>query len=363
MNFFFNCCTCNNKFNFHESYCESCLQRIKNDQSKVFDLIQSVFDKKRANVEYRTRIINDIQDPSNRLKETINIKSTYLESRKQQLEVLKNKIQNLKVIVNKDNGYIDVKKKYLSTRRSSLKKNKQSFENANNDDNNNNNNSNTNNSVFISLSEEIQKKKEQSAIENNQLQIIKRTKVDQLANVVKLQISLNPNNPDHYLLFNMVLNDNQLLKFPKDIIFTTLGYISKIVFLISSILGITLPYHLNYKGSKSTIHHNLKSKDYPLFYHKTKSREFQKALYLLGENISFLRFYHGLSSPKESNLLFLKNVCELVKSPNLGKDQQNLEIRSMDIEYDDTKEDEWEVVTPIEEDDSFEKFIYDHSQQ
>ncbi|EAL65527.1 hypothetical protein ACTFIW_001602 [Dictyostelium discoideum] len=350
MNFFFNCCSCNNRFNFQESYCEPCLQRIKNDQSRVFELIQSIFDKKKANLIAKNKILESISQPKNQLQEQIDIKKTYLESKKIQIEILKNKIQTLKTTVIKDNGLIDVKKKYLSTRRSSLKKNKISFEAVNNSK-----------SGFSSLTDEIQKKKDQLTAENTSLQIVKRSKIEQLTNSMT-RLQLNPTTPDHFFLFNMVLNDQQLLKFPKDVIFTTLGYISKIVVLISGILGITLPYHLLSKGSKSTIHHNMKSKDYPLYYQqKTKSREFQKALHLLGENIIFLRYYHGIQTPKESNLLFLKNIYELIKSNNLGKDQQYLEVGSpMSGEYDDcAKEDEWEVVTSIDEDDSFEKFVYD----
>jgi len=344
MNFFFNCCTCNSKINFQETYCESCLHRMHSDQSRVMELLQDIFEKRQSNVNAKKQIQEII--PHLEKHNQIEGKITYLKSKRLQLESLREKINNLKGEIEKDNKTIDAKKKYLSTRRSNLKKSKLSFENVNS------------NTDFLSLESDIQSKKLLVNEKTTTLENLKKQRIDKIVNnTMKIQISQS--NPDHFIIVNIVINDKTLLKFPKDIVFTSLGYLVKILNLVTGVLGITLPYQMIYKGSKSLIQHDEKIKEYPLYYqHKTKSRDFQKALFLLGENIIFLRLYHGLNTSKEMSTFFIKNLYELFKSPNLGKVQKISEISSMSTDiYDDTREDEWEVVAIEDGDEAYENFV------
>ncbi|KAF2076030.1 hypothetical protein CYY_002644 [Polysphondylium violaceum] len=319
---------------------------MHSDQSRVNELLQEIFEKRKLNVVAKKQIQEII--PTLEKQNQIEGKITYLKSKRLQLEKLREKINSLKGDIDKDNKFIDAKKKYLSSRRSNLKKSKVSFENVNS------------NTDFLSIESDIQSKKQLVNEKNMTLESLKKQRIEKIVNnTMKIQISQS--NPDHFIIVNIVINDKTLLKFPKDIVFTSLGYLVKILNLVTGVLGITLPYQMIYKGSKSLIQNDEKIKEYPLFYqHKTKSRDFQKALFLLGENIIFLRLYHGLSTPKEMSTYFIKNLYELFKSPNLGKVQKISEISSSmstDI-YDDTKEDEWEVVASIEDsDEAYENFV------
>ncbi|KYR01787.1 hypothetical protein DLAC_01799 [Tieghemostelium lacteum] len=338
MNFYYNCYICHKKFNYQENYCESCLNRINNDQTTVFNLIESIVQKKKENSIQRKRIENIIsQDDIVKLENIRASKLSLINNKKYQIQQLKDRIVQLKSLNDEESQNIEKRMKFLSKRRTTLKSNKTAFINV--DQN-----------VFAEQTLEIEKEK--SHINQlNQLVQSKKKSLVEILTIKILKFKPSPKFENHFNIINILFNDFDFKKYPKDIIFITLGYIARISNLLSYFLGVVMPNEMIYKGSNTYIQRY--NKKYPLFYHKsTQTSDYQKALHLLGENISFLRYFYGIYTPVESYSHFLTNLFELIRSPSLGKDKlTNITSSSNTVTNEELYNDEdWELVDPNDDD-------------
>ncbi|GAM26568.1 hypothetical protein SAMD00019534_097430, partial [Acytostelium subglobosum LB1] len=303
MDFFFNCSSCNTNYNFQESYCKYCLTKITTDQTRVFELIENVIEKRAVNTAMK-RLIEDHLE-SHRKDIERETKMSYIIGRRAQLSQLKQKNDTMKQEIEADHEMIEAKKRYLSSRRNLLKKNKATYDNSDK-------------SECTLLPERIERIRLDLNDNRMKLTLRRRQVIDQITNQI-LPIMQSPVEPDNVIIVNIVINDKKLQKYPKDIVSATLGYIVKLTDMIATVLSIPLPHKMRFIGSKSTIQQNQRKQQYPLYFNnKTKTRDYQKSLFLLGENISYLRFQQGILTPADTHLHFLHNLVELLASPNLG---------------------------------------------
>ncbi|EFA79160.1 hypothetical protein PPL_07985 [Heterostelium album PN500] len=278
MNFFFNCSSCNTNFNFQESYCKYCIANINNtfltfnlwyhritaDQTRVFDLIENVTEKRQQNIQLKKSIECHLE--SNKALLDREAKIGLIIGKRAQLARLREQCDVMKREINDGNELIESRKKYLSARRSQLKKNKAIFENSDK-------------SECTQLPERIERLRLDLTDNRLRLELKRKQNVDIITNYI-LPIMRSATEPDNLVIVNIVVNDKKLQKYPKDIVSATLGYVVKLTEMISLMLGIPLPHKMKFVGSKSTIQQNIDVGKQPLplyFNNKTKTRDYQKA--------------------------------------------------------------------------------------
>ncbi|EGG17376.1 hypothetical protein DFA_08371 [Cavenderia fasciculata] len=319
MNFFFNCTSCNCKFNFQESYCKYCLTRYV-----------CIVDRYKRN----EKISN------------IEAKRFHIDQLKQRIESMKNNIEN-------ENKLLDVKKKYLVTRRNILKKNKQSFEE--NDTTEVDKLPNTIEQLKLDLNDKIlQQKYPKDVVAATLGYTVKLIEMISIILGVVLphrmkfigskSVIQNVDTPTHRIkpaggggiggslgsmsststtsATNLLLvsgGNTGSQSLPSSV---GSGGIPNTTSSTTTVSTIKQDKQLEKKQDKQekSQQQDKQQPFLPLYFNnKVKSKDYQKALYLLGENIAYLRFQQGLLTPKESHSYFLQNIMELINSSNLGK--------------------------------------------
>eukprot|EP01112_Ceratiomyxa_fruticulosa_P014438 TRINITY_DN4132_c0_g1_i2.p1 TRINITY_DN4132_c0_g1~~TRINITY_DN4132_c0_g1_i2.p1 ORF type:complete len:433 (-),score=99.62 TRINITY_DN4132_c0_g1_i2:86-1384(-) len=176
---------------------------------------------------------------------------------------------------------------------------------------------------------EIQKLHDNSTSIQKSVSLQRRTLVSELLSFFTIAPSPSLVNRDagenDCMVINIILpNSGRYTGLPSDVISAALGYVVHIVGLLSTYLGIVLPYKMMFMGSRSIIWSEgvvpAEPKRYQLHYQGySPTRDFETGVKMLNENIAFLCYAQGVKVSKKNIPCTLPNLLALFRSPTLGE--------------------------------------------
>lgn len=160
---------------------------------------------------------------------------------------------------------------------------------------------------------ELQRTYEQRASE---LAYLRRSFIAEL--LAFFPVNPSPTSEKESLIINILLpNDGIYTSYPADTLSAALGYVAHVVYLVSSYLGVVLPYPIEFAGARSAIFTTDEPpRRFPLY--GTRVNDMEIGTRLINSDIVYLCFTQGVYVKRAMYNRTLPNLMALLRIETLG---------------------------------------------
>jgi len=286
------CLLCGDGIDYKRVTCTDCLaKRVaerKRKLQKIRDACQPLRDIIRSHIEENKAVLKQNmvaglrEAKINAIKEVIARARQHLVEDQQKAERLRNKIQTRSSALEEAREKLRKRKTYLA-------------------------------SLPSPDITELKRTYEQRALE---LATLRRSFIAEL--LAFFPVNPSPTSEKESLIINILLpNDGIYTSYPAETLSAALGYVAHIVYLVSSYLGVTLPYPIDFAGARSAVYTTDETpRRYPLY--GTRVSDMEIGTRLINYNIVYLCFTQGVHIKRAMYNCTLPNLMALLRIETLG---------------------------------------------